>query len=85
MANVMENIWALLRERDSRGVSKSVLRSARQSLIRRVLAAQKDNGTVEYTGTGVVLSIDGEDTTGIERMVRADSRSLVSAVDDRKV
>ena len=84
MAN-MANIWAVLRKKDSSGISLDTLRGARLSLIRRLNEIRAKGGSWEQTSTGVVLSINGVETDAIERSVRIDARALVSAVDKRKV
>ena len=81
----MDNIWTILRKRDSRNITTKMLRATRISLLRRLGAVQREGGSWEQTGTGVVLSIDGKETTDLERAVRIDARAPTSAVDKRKV
>lgn len=81
----MANIWTILRERDSRNIPTKTLRATRISLLRRLAAVQREGGSWEQTGTGVVLSINGKETTDLERAVRIDARVPTSAVDKRKV
>ena len=67
------NLWAILRKRKSTGVSVDRLRAVRLSLRQRVKRVQRDGGIVEFLGPGVVVSINGVETTDLERLVRVDA------------
>ena len=82
---MVKNIWTQLLNVNSRNISTNVLRSTRLSLIKRIRDVKRKGGSYDRLGTGVILSIDGVDTTEIERMVRLDARALVDPYDRRYI